>query len=190
VQRIVPKVRLDMTGNIIFSKLFIALLLALSSCASTTSGGNEEILPKFKFEDPDQYAVDSKNYPTFRVENSIITPPQVMVKGNVINGPKEEIRTNDIWNVTHVHNDYYYIFSEEYQTRQEQLIKKTYSWNVPVNYYFYHLLIDKTGKVVGGWVGFKNRKLVLLPSERRIVFDPSYWRNPEWDKQPSFKATK
>ena len=169
------------------SRLIIVFLLTLSGCSMAAPDASREGLQKYKSEDPEQYVVDSKNYPTYRIESSIYRPPSGMVKGNVNYEPKEEIRTTDVWKVTHVYGSYYYIFSDEYQARQEQLIKKSYEWNVPKDYYIYHLTIDKTGKVIGGWVSFKNKKLVLLPSERRIVFDPSYWRNPEWDKQPKFK---
>jgi hypothetical protein len=167
----------------------IVLLILLSGCAANAPNVANDGSPKYKFEDPDQYVVDSNNYPIYRIESSVYRPPSAMVRGKVINGPKEEILNTDLWRVTHVHNDYYYIFSDEYQARQELLIKKTYSWNVPVKYYFYHLLIDKAGKVVG-WISFKNKELVLLRSERRIVFDPNYWRNPEWEKLPSFKVLK
>lgn len=171
------------------TRFVIGLLLVLSSCASPVSGGNGEGFPKFKFEDREQYAVDSNNYPTFRIERSIYRPPPSMFKGVGGNTPNEEIRTTDLWRVRYVYGGYYYIFSNEYQKRQEQVFKQT-GTNDIVDYYLYHLPIDKTGKVMGGWVSFKNKKIVLLPSDRRVVFDPNYWRNPEWDKQPRFRPVE
>ena len=167
--------------------LFVTLLAFLSGCAAPVPDVSKNSF-HYKFEDPEQYAVDSKNYPSYRIESSVYRPPSDMVRGKVINEPKEEILNTDIWKVTHVYKDYYYIFSDEYQARQEQLIKKSYSWNVNEDYYFYHLPIDNAGKVIGGWVSFKNKR--YLGSCCKIVFDPSYWRNPEWDKQPSFKIIK
>ena len=178
---------LPIMSKLAVTSLTIVLVVFMSSCVIASSNGSNENIPKYKFEDPEQYAVNSNNYPTYRIEVSVYRPPSTMVRGEVINGLKEELLNTDVWRVTHVYHDYFYIFSDEYQTRQEQLIKKSSSWNVIADYYFYHLPIDKTGKVVGGWVSFKNKKIVLLPSERRIVFDPNYWRNPEWDMQPSFK---
>ena len=183
----IKKLNQSRLTTLTFASLIIVLVVFISSCTTASSNGLNENLPKYKFEDPEQYAVNSNNYPTYRVETSVYRPPSDMVRGKVISEPKEEIRNTDIWRVTHVYHDYFYIFSDEYQARQEQLIKKTYSWNVIADYYLYHLPIDKTGKVVGGWVSFKNKKNVFLSSERRIVFDPIYWRNPEWDKQPIFK---
>ncbi len=173
-----------MSVPIYFGRFSIALLLVLSACAAPTTVGNTEGMPKF--EDPDLYAVDSKNYPTYGIESVIYSPPSVMTRGYASSTPIEEIRSTDLWIVTHVYKGYYYIFSGEYQKRQEQLIKNSYSWNVIAERNFYHILIDKAGKIVG-WVIFKNKNVVLLRSERRIVFDSSYWRNPEWDKQPGFK---
>lgn len=174
--------------NLILSYFFITLLTVLSGCAAPTPDISKDGF-HYKFEDPDQYVVDSKNYPAYRIEKSIYRPPTGLVKGMLINHPDDEMSTADIWRVTHVYNGYYYIFSDEYQKRHMQNIKKS-GLNEFGDRYLYHLPIDTEGHVIGGWVYFKNKKLVLLPSERKIVFDPSYWRNPEWDKQPSFKATK
>lgn len=170
----------------VVTRYFVILCLALSGCAAPTNVNKRVGLQRHQ--DPEQFAVDSKHYPIYRIEESIYRPPPVMLEGNAlsVNAPREEILATDIWKVTYVCNDHYYIFSDDHQTRREKLIKSSSSYNVIADFYLYHLLIDKTGKVIG-WVPFKNKKNVVLRGDRGVVFDPEYWRNPEWEKLPSLK---
>lgn len=58
----------------------------------------------------------------------------------------------------------------------------------PRYYYLDHLIIENSGKVIG-WISFKNPENVLLPSDRRVVMDPEYWKNPEWENLPGFRIS-
>lgn len=163
-------------------RFFLILLLMLSACATEK---DKQVISKFIFENSEAYRVDSKDFSSYRSMSPIATTPLVSVKGTVIHELREGIKTTDIWKVTHAYKGYYYVFSNEYQTRQAELIKRTYTWNVPANYYLDHLIIENSGTVIG-WISFKNPKSVLLPSDRAIVMDPEYWKNPEWQDLPKF----
>lgn len=176
---------LQMTLPSFVTKFSLILVLMLSACATEK---DKQVLSGYTFENPESYSVDSKDFHRYRVTSSIATAPLASVKGTVIREPREGIKTTDVWKVTHVYKGYLYIFSTEYQTRQAELIKRSYSWNVPANYYLDHLIIEDSGKVIG-WISFKNSKNVLLPSDRRVVMDPEYWKNPEWENLPGFEIS-
>lgn len=176
---------LQMALSTVATKFFLILVLMLSACATEM---NKQALSKYTFENPEAYLVDSTDFHSYRIKSPVTTPPLVFVKGTAIREPREGIKTTDVWKVTHVYEGYLYIFSTEYQTRQAELIKRAYSWNVPANYYLDHLIIENSGKVVG-WISFKNPENVLLPSDRRVVMDPEYWKNPEWENLPGFRIS-
>jgi hypothetical protein len=163
-------------------KFFLVSVLMLSACATEK---DKHVLSKYTFKNPESYRVDSKDFHSYRIVSSVATTPLVSVKGTVIREPREGIKATDVWKVTHIYEGYLYIFSDQYQTRQAELIKSADSWNVPANYYLDHLIIQDSGKVIG-WVSFKNPKIVLLPSDQRVVMDPEYWKNPEWENFPKF----
>jgi hypothetical protein len=173
---------LQVTLPSLATKFFLILVLMLSACATEK---DKQGLSKYTFENPESYLVDAKDFHRYRVTYSIATPPLVSVKGTVIQEPRAGIKTTDVWKVTHVYQGYLYIFSTEYRTRQAELIKRSYSWSVPANYYLDHLIIEDSGKVIG-WISFKNPENVLLPADRRVVMDPEYWKNPQWESLPRF----
>ena len=165
-------------------RFLLTLFIGVAGCSAMPVNNYSSV---DKWDNPDLYEVDSSAYPTFRISKSVFDPPHGMVKGRLDMEPTSEILTDDVWHVTHNYGEYRYIFSMQYQTRQVNLIKQSYPWmKESSDYYLYHLPIDKYGKVVGGWIPFKNKKQVFLSSERKLVMDPSYWRNPEWEGKPSF----
>ena len=161
-------------------KFLFILYIGIAGCSAMPANNYSSV---DKWENPDFYQVDSSAYPTYKIGKPIFDPPSIMADGMSYKKPMTEISADDIWYVTHKYREYRYIYSDSYQSRQEQLQKK-----VLVGSYtsLYHLPIDKSGKVIGGWVLFKNKKQVLLSSERKLVLDPNYWSNPEWEDKPYF----
>lgn len=173
--------------------LAVGSVLSVMGCAisvgpeSSVPGQTEWIAIDFE-----RFKVESNSYPKFQARQSM-SPPAIAREI-----PLTDIKDTDLWAVRYRLNDFYLIFSETYNDRQcRHLVEIKKGLGIAGNSlftdkcnsrYFYCIVIDLKGNVIGNWELVPNPDLAISTSARSVSFKPLTPKAGDWGVQPLFKA--
>ena len=169
--------------------------LLLYGCTSATD--HFETVPpgsSGKAVNPDQFRVDSDDYPDFRVPARTVPPD---AETYWIAGAERlsmtPILPSDRWKTTHVYRGFLIVQSEEYNERQCRYLDEIDQnpagggvnvFGVCLQAFEYGIYLNDNGEIVGGWEVLPGKQKVL--GARKIYLAPSDGKASDWPEALRF----